>query len=62
MDRGIYQTILVVLAINIVIGVLLTFAGERYFGDIAYARFGTGLALVAGAIYFFFRLWGRRRK
>ncbi len=61
MDKGIYQTILAVLAVNIAIGALLTFAGERYFGDVAYARFGTGLALVAGVIYLFFRLWGRKR-
>ncbi len=61
MDRAIYRTILVVLAINVAMGALLTFGGERYLGDPAYSQFGTGLALVSGAIYLFFRIWGRRR-
>ena len=61
MDKAIYLTILVVLAINVAIGAFLTFFGERVFGDPVYSNFGAGLALVAGAIYLFFRLWGRNR-
>ena len=61
MDRAIYNIILAVLAVNVAVGVLLTFAGELVFDDPAFARFGTGLALVAGGAYLFFRLWGKKR-
>lgn len=58
-DR-IYLTILWLMLANVVIGALLALFGEQVFNSSALAHFGTGLMLVAGIVYFFFRWLGFR--
>ena len=57
---GIYRAILAVLAATVAAGALIAIAGETVYHDPVLARAGTGLALVAGAIYAFFRILGAR--
>ncbi|MFC4352359.1 hypothetical protein ACFOW6_12490 [Fodinicurvata halophila] len=59
-DNRIYLTILWLMVVNIVVGALLALFGERVFDSSALAHFGTGLMLVAGIVYFFFRWLGLR--
>lgn len=59
-DNRIYLTILWLMVANIVVGALLALFGERVFDSSALAYFGTGLMLVAGIVYFFFRWLGVR--
>ncbi len=59
-NNGIYLTILWLMVANIVVGALLALFGERLLDSSAASQFGTGLMLVAGALYFFFRWLGIR--
>ena len=59
-DDGIYRTALVVLAVSVLLGAVLTLTGETLFGNRALANAGLGMALIAGAGYWVFRLLGRR--
>lgn len=56
----IYRSILGVLVGSVLVGASLTLAGEPVFGSRALANAGFGLALVCGALYWVFRLLGRR--
>jgi len=59
-DDGIYRTALVVLAVSVLLGAVLTLTGETLFGSRALANAGLGMALIAGTAYWVFRLLGRR--
>lgn len=59
-NEPIYRAILAVLAASVVVGALLTLAGEPLFGSRALANAGFGMALLCGALYGIFRLIGRR--
>ncbi len=59
-EDTIFRGILIVLVVSILFGALLAVAGESYFGNPAVSRFGVGVVVVCGAIYFVFRLLGRR--
>ena len=59
-DDGIYRTALVVLAVSVLLGAVLTLTGEILFGSRALANAGLGMAVIAGAAYGVFRLLGRR--
>lgn len=58
----IYRGILWVLVASVLVGAVLTLAGEALFGSRALASAGLGLAVVCGALYWFFRLLGRRAR
>ena len=55
MTDQIYRWILIILAVDIAFGALLVFFVPNLRG------LGTGIVLACGAIYLFFRLWGRNR-
>lgn len=57
---GIYRAILWVMVATVIIGALLAVAGETLYQNPSLARFGAIVAVVAGAIYAFFRWLGRR--
>lgn len=57
---GIYRSILLVLVITILAGALLALAGEYLLASEAAKTVGVGVVLISGALYFFFRLLGRR--
>jgi hypothetical protein len=57
---GIYRAILLVMVLTILFGAAVTLAGHYYFHDPAVSRFGFGVVMVGGVIYFFFRILGRR--
>ncbi len=57
---GIFRAIQIVLIATVVAGALLTISAEEVFGDPALSYVGTGAAVIAGAIYFFFRYLARR--
>ena len=57
---GIYTAILWVLVLSIVVGAVLTIAGERIFGRPDVSDFGFYMALLCAALYAFFRVLGRR--
>ena len=57
---GIYRSILLVLVITILAGALFALAGEYIMASEAAKTVGVGVVLIAGALYFFFRLLGRR--
>jgi len=59
-NEPLYRAILAVLAASVVVGALLTLAGEPLFASRALANTGFGMALVCGALYGVFRLIGRR--
>jgi hypothetical protein len=59
-DEPIYRAILVVLVASVLVGALLTLAGEPLFGSRALAAAGLGMAVVCGALYWVFRFLGRR--
>jgi hypothetical protein len=59
-DDGIFRAILAVLAVSVVAGVLLSLAGEVLFASRPLANTGLGMAVIAGAAYWVFRLLGRR--
>ncbi len=57
---GIYRSILLVLVMTILAGALFALAGEYLLASEAAKTVGVGVVLIAGALYFFFRLLGRR--
>jgi len=57
----VYRGILWVLVASVLAGAVLTLTGETLFGSRALATAGLGLAVVCGALYWFFRLLGKRR-
>jgi len=57
---GIYRTILMVLVGSVVAGAILALTGESYFGNPAISQVGTGIVVICGGLYLFFRLLGRR--
>jgi hypothetical protein len=57
---GIYRAILWVMVVTVIGGAILAIAGETLAQDPALARLGTGMALLGGAIYGFFRWLGIR--
>ena len=59
-EDGIYRSILTVLAASVVGGVLAMLAGEYLLLSPALKTVGAGSALVCVALYFLFRLLGRR--
>jgi hypothetical protein len=58
--NGIYRLILWLMAATVVCGVILAIAAETLVQDPVLGRFGTGMALIGGAIYGFFRWLGTR--
>jgi nitrate reductase gamma subunit len=58
---GIYRAILWVLALTVVAGALFAILGETAAHDPVMVRVGAGVALVAGAIYAFFRRLGAKK-
>ena len=63
---GIYRTILWVLVADVMLGAVLTVAGESVLNSPALSRIGFGMAIVGAALYVFFRWLGakeaRRRR
>ncbi|MGF1608042.1 MAG: hypothetical protein ACFCUQ_01505 [Kiloniellales bacterium] len=59
-DDPIYRAILFVLVLSVLAGALLALAGEAWFYDRGISRLGGWIAVVCGALYFFFRWLGRR--
>jgi hypothetical protein len=59
-DDGIFRAILAVLAVSVVAGALLSLTGELLFASRVLANAGLGMAVIAGAAYWAFRLLGRR--
>ncbi len=55
---GIYRAILWVLALTVVAGALFAILGETAAHNPVMVRVGAGVALVAGAVYAFFRRLG----
>ncbi len=55
---GIYRAILWVLALTVVAGAAFAILGETAAHDPVMVRVGAGVALVAGAVYAFFRRLG----
>lgn len=52
--------ILAVLAASVIVGALVTLTGESLFGSRALANAGLGMAVLCLALYWVFRLLGRR--
>ena len=59
-NESIYRAILIVLVVSLLAGVAITLVGEYMLHSQAVSRAGAWLAIVSGAIYFFFRWLGRR--
>ena len=55
-----YRAILLVLVVSAMGGAAIMLAGEYFLHSPEVVRLGTGIALVCGALYFFFRLLGKR--
>ncbi len=60
-DDGIYRAILWALVLTVVAGAVFAIVGETVLNDPVMVRVGTGAALIAGAIYAFFRRLGARQ-
>ncbi len=60
-NDGVYRTILWALVLTVMAGAVFAIVGETVLHDSVMVRVGTGAALVAGAIYAFFRRLGARR-
>ncbi len=58
---GIHRAILWVLALTVVAGAIFAILGETAAHDPVMVRVGTGVALVAGVIYAFFRRLGAKQ-
>ena len=58
---GIYRAILWVLVLTVVAGAIFAILGATAADDPAMVRVGAGAALVAGAIYAFFRRLGAKQ-
>ncbi len=59
-EESIYRAILIVLVVSLLAGVAITLVGEYMLHSAPVSRAGAWLAIVSGAIYFFFRWLGRR--
>ena len=59
-DNGIYRFILWLMVVTVIGGAILAIAGETLAQNPALSRLGTGMALIGGAIYAFFRWLGHR--
>ena len=59
-NEPIYRAILIVLVASVLVGAVLTLTGETLFASRALASVGLGMAVVCGALYWVFRLLGRR--
>ncbi|MHA1599346.1 MAG: hypothetical protein ACTSW2_00855 [Alphaproteobacteria bacterium] len=59
-NEGIYRLILLLMVAAIVCGAILAIAGETVAQNQALSRLGTGMALIGGVIYAFFRWLGIR--
>ena len=57
---GLFRAILLVLVVSAMIGAAIMLAGEYYLQSQEAVRLGTGIAITCGALYFFFRLLGKR--
>lgn len=57
---GIYRVILWLMVANVVTGATLMLLGGELWEDPGIRRFGTWLAVISGALYFFFRWLARR--
>ncbi len=60
-DDGIYRAILWALVLTVMAGAVFAIVGETVWHDPVMVRVGTGAALIAGAIYAFFRRLGARQ-
>ena len=60
-NDGVYRAILWALVLTVMAGAVFAIVGETVLHDPVMVRVGTGAALVAGAIYVFFRRLGARR-
>ena len=60
-NDGVYRAILWALVLTVMAGAVFAIVGETVLHDPVMVRVGTGAALVAGAIYAFFRRLGARR-
>ncbi len=60
-NDGVYRAILWALTLTVMAGAVFAIVGETVLHDPVMARVGTGAALVAGAIYAFFRRLGTRQ-
>lgn len=60
-DDGIYRAILWALVLTVMAGAVFAIVGETVLDDPVMVRVGTGAALIAGAIYAFFRRLGARQ-
>ncbi len=59
-DNGIYRLILWLMVVTVIFGAILAIASETLAQSPALSRLGTGIALVGGIIYAFFRWLGHR--
>ena len=59
-EDGIYRAILIVLVGSVVIGAVMSLAGELVWHNEAISQAGGWIAVVSGVIYFIFRWLGRR--
>jgi 1,4-dihydroxy-2-naphthoate octaprenyltransferase len=59
-DDGIYRAILWALVLTVVAGAVVAILGETLAHDPVMVRVGTGVALVGGIVYAFFRWLGIR--
>jgi hypothetical protein len=59
-QESIYRAILIVLVVSLLTGVVVTLVGEYMLRSEPVSQAGAWLAVVSGAIYFFFRWLGRR--
>ncbi len=60
-NDGVYRAILWALVLTVMAGAVFAIVGETVLHDPVMVRVGTGAALVAGAIYAFFRRLGARQ-
>lgn len=59
-NDGLFRAILLALVVSAMLGGAIMLAGEYLLHSPDAVRLGTGIAIVCGALYFFFRLLGRR--
>lgn len=60
-QSGIYRAILWLMVADVLLGVGLALGGDYLWHNQAVATAGTWLAVVGGALYLFFRWWGKRQ-
>ncbi len=59
-DDGLFRAILLVLVVSAMVGAAIMLSGEYFLQSPEAVRLGTWVAIVCGALYFFFRLLGKR--